>query len=79
MHSLIILQTSWKSNWKNLLLSVAMEPNPFNILGKRRSRAQTQNTPDIKIENASASSKSDREKSEQKVQKNSEKFSKRSK
>ncbi|GIY47244.1 protein winged eye [Caerostris darwini] len=60
---------------------VSMEPNPFMILGKRRSRAQSQNscgTNDGKNGNESSSQMNERDKSESKKQKNIDKSSKKS-
>lgn len=61
---------------------VAMEPNPFMILGKRRSRAQSQNscgTNDGKTVTDSISQGPDKDKSELKKQKSCEKSSKKCK
>ncbi|CAL1267977.1 unnamed protein product [Larinioides sclopetarius] len=60
---------------------VSMEPNPFMILGKRRSRAQSQNscgTNDGKNGNESSNQMSEKDKSDSKKQKNSDKSSKKS-
>ncbi|GFY42262.1 protein winged eye [Trichonephila inaurata madagascariensis] len=60
---------------------VSMEPNPFMILGKRRSRAQSQNscgTNDGKNGNESSSQIIEKDKSELKKQKNMDKSNKKS-
>ncbi|KAF8773685.1 BAH and coiled-coil domain-containing protein 1 [Argiope bruennichi] len=60
---------------------VSMEPNPFMILGKRRSRAQSQNscgTNDGKNGNESSSQMNEKDKSDSKKQKISDKSSKKS-
>ncbi|GBM74130.1 BAH and coiled-coil domain-containing protein 1 [Araneus ventricosus] len=60
---------------------VSMEPNPFMILGKRRSRAQSQNscgTNDGKNGNESSNQMSEKDKSDSKKQRNSDKSIKKS-
>ena len=54
---------------------LAMEPNPFMILGKRRSRAQSQNS----CGTNESSQGNEKEKSELKKQKSSDKINKKCK